>query len=408
LDNMKQKKIFGSKTLLAKSLVVGAVGTVSMMASTMVIGQYNLSNNNIVSNKKNFMPNLKAPKIDTTSTTATTPLAEFLGQDQAVTEEGRQLELEGDADIVWLFAFPESGAFHLNHILQTVSQRGMGTNNGKMYMNPDGRVSPAPMSRNNMRLYGNERGPPLLSGTDLGAPNTKALVHTTPSGACFNCHPQEYMHNTEEFRHSLWMASVIKDGELLHLPYDTNCVKGGLHLYRFPFDNIVLRYWAHREQKHVSNHNGWVAKYGASTNGFHEWCNIQDNHWADVERAWYGEEIYALTENVPCHQEFYKYINYYNQVEMIERGAGLNMTRICYEELYNHYHEAVGGLLEFLDLPVVRETPPGGGQDIRMGFSQHYFTLEQKKATYKFLKAIAEPGVKAMMEMFEKNDFSLN
>lgn len=426
LDNMKQRKTLASKTLLVKSLVVGAVGTVSMMASSMVIGQYNLSNdnsndiskniidnnNNAVTNKKKFMPNLKAPKINVQTTEATTPLDEFLGQDKVEGVERRQLELEGDADIIWLFAFPESGAYHLNHILQTVSQRGMGTNNGKMYLNPLGKVVPAPMSRNNMRLYGGStgrgRGPPLLSGVDLSPSNTKALVHTDPSGACFNCHPQDYMHNMDEFRQNLWMASVVKDGKVAHIPYDTNCVKGGLHLYRYPFDNIVLRYWAHREQKHVSNHNGWVAKYGASNAGFLEWCNVQDSHWKDTEAAWYGEDIIELTKNVPCHQEFYKYINYYNNVEMIERGAGLEMKRICYEEFYNHYHDTVGELLEFLDLPVVRETPPGGGTNIRMGFSQHYFTLEQKKATYTFLKAIAYPGVKEMMEMFEKNDFQLN
>lgn len=36
----------------------------------------------------------------------------------------------------------------------------------------------------------------------------------------------------------------MKDGQQVDIKYNPQLVKGAVHLYRDPFDNVVLRFWA--------------------------------------------------------------------------------------------------------------------------------------------------------------------
>jgi len=302
-------------------------------------------------------------------------------------------------EIIWMFAFPQSGSMHFQHIMHVMSLRATATNHGNLQMTDSGIITGAPMARNSMQVYG-DKGPGLMTGISHSVPDKKILTLTDAHGTCRNCHPKEYMHSKNKFRQALWTATIIKDGARKKIEYNTNNVKGGVHLFRHPFDNVLLRYWAHRENKDVTNHNGWVAKYGASHKGFNKWCDTLDAHWYETELAWYGEEVMARSEGVPCRQEFFKWVMYHNNVECVERGAELPMYHLKYEDLYTGYHQTIGNLFKFLEYPVVRAAPVQA-EPLRVGFSRHYFSPEQKARTYAFMKSIAEPETLQMLNKYE-------
>lgn len=387
-DQMKEvpwsERLSNKKAALTMGLLF-VVAATSVFSSSEMVSNYDSSS---IDNPVGFATNNRGSR-------GHEQLSRFLGQTTARPTD----DLDNGPEIIWMFAFPQSGSMHYQHILHHMSLRATATNHGNLQMTPRGDVVGAPMSRNSMVVYGN-KGPALMSGNTLSVPDKKILTLTEAYGTCRNCHPKEYKFNKIKFREALWTATVIQNGKRKTIEYNTNNVKGGVHLFRFPFDNILLRYWAHREQKDVTNHNGWVAKYGAGDKGFNKWCDTLDSHWYETELAWYGEEVMKLSEGVPCRQEFYKFIMYHNNVECVERGAALPMYHLKYEDLYTRYHQTIGDLFKFLEYPVVRPAPVQA-EPLRVGFSRNYFTAEQKARTYAFMNALAEPETKKMLADYE-------
>lgn len=392
---------------------VGAASVATLLGSTSLSSYGGGGGGDSKDVRRNPYGFASATASSASSPSSSLSLARYVGQagenenDENGNVEGRELDDQRKPSLVWLFAYPESGGPHVMHVVHTVSGRATAVNEGDSYdMRENGDVGNAPLTRNSLRVYGNA-GPALSTGHRLSPPTTKILTLTQTHGTCHGCHPKDYMRNKDEFRKRLWSSSIVENGKIEHVEYDVADVESGLHLYRYPFDNVLLRYWSERERKHVTNHNGWVRRYGAHVEGLRRWCDEMDDHWRETERAWYSADLFALAEDVPCHQEFYKWVAYHDNVDMVERGANLPMRTLRYEELYDHYHLTVRKLLDWLDLPDLRPAPSGGGADLLVGFSQHYFSKDEKERIYAFMKKAATmPAVRAMIETYESNDFS--
>lgn len=304
--------------------------------------------------------------------------------------------------LVWFFGFPQSGSSYVSHLVQVISDRATATNFGSALMDMQGHVHVA--IEDSKRVYG-DTGPALYSGEALEVPEKRILTWTNSDGTCRNCHPRKYMYNYGRFREVCWEGTVMKDGESVAVKYDPAYVKSSVHLYRDPFDNIVLRFWAEREEMAMGNHLAWLNRYSPTHLGFQAWCNDRDAEWYDVEKAWYGEETMALAEGVICRQEFYKYIMFHNNVVRTRLAFNLPSFILKYEDLYLHYEKTMGNLLSFLELPVLREPP---SKDVQVAFSRRYFTDDHRNAAKKFMKSLALPKVYEILEEYDDVEDAIN
>jgi len=299
-------------------------------------------------------------------------------------------------NIVWLFAFPQSGAAYIMHLIHVVTRTATASNYGHVVMDPKGVVHVN--NRDSIRTYGTG-GPALFSGSIFPPPEKHILTWAAGDGACRNCHPKNYMYNYAKFREFCWRGTIMKDGEQVDIKYNPQLVKGAVHLYRDPFDNVVLRFWAEREEASKEEKKHWLHRYPPSNEGFQLWCKDRDEEWLKVETAWYGDEVMAAADGVVCRQEFYKLIMYHNNVVRSRASFQLETLLLKYEDLYNSYFRTIGMLVNFLELPVVSKAPP---KDIQVGFSRYYFTEDQRDATFKFMDSIALSKVKDMMNEYKE------
>lgn len=300
--------------------------------------------------------------------------------------------------LCWLFGFPQSGSAYLLHLVHVVSHRATATNYGHNVMDLKGVVHIA--KHDSVRAYGTA-GPALLTSGVLDPPNKRMLTWASADGACRNCHPRKYMYNYARFREMCWEGSIMSGGSQIPAKYDPDYVKSAVHLYRDPFDNILLRFWTEREEMTIQNHETWLNRYPPSHEGFQQWCSDRDAEWYDVEKAWYGEETMNLAEGVICRQEFYKYVMYHNNVYRTRHAYSLPTLVLKYEDLYTDYEGTIGKLVNFLDLPVHRQPPL---KDVQIGFSKSYYTNNQREAAHRLMKSLALPKVGLILDEYKDNE----
>ena len=300
--------------------------------------------------------------------------------------------------LVWMFGFPQSGSAYIFHLIHVITKTATATNFGHSVMDLKGVVHVA--KHDSYRVY-DGAGPALLSANILENPQKRILTWASADGACRNCHPRKYMYNYARFRELCWEGSILENGQQVAVKYNPEYVKSAVHLFRDPFDNIVLRFWAEREEMQILGHNTWLKRYPSSSDGFQTWCTDRDAEWYDVEKAWYGEETMKLAEGVICRQEFYKYIMFHNNVVRTRQSYNLPTFLLKYEDLYLEYEDAIGKLVEFLELPTVRQPPP---RDMEVGFSEPYFTEVNREATNLFMMSLALPKVATVLKEYEKTE----
>ena len=277
-----------------------------------------------------------------------------------------------------------------------VTNRATATNYGHNIIDLEGKVHLA--IHDSVRVYG-DSGPALYTGKFLETPDKRILTWASVDGACRDCHPRRYMYNYARFRELCWEGSIMYDGKQVAVHYNPEIVKSAVHLYRDPFDNIVLRFWAEREEKAMGNHLTWLKRYPPTHVGFQSWCNDRDDEWYDVEKAWYGEETMELAEGVMCRQEFYKYIMFHNNVVRTRDAFNLPTFVLKYEDLHLHYENALGGLVSFLELPMLKESTK---KDFQMGFSRRYFPQKTKDAAFAFMKHLAMTKVDLILDEYKE------
>lgn len=316
-------------------------------------------------------------------------------------------------NIIWLLAFPQSGAAFIMHVIHQVTQTATATNYGHVIMDKKGAVHMN--EHDSVRVYDDvvrrgmiededkqkntpRGGPSLFTGNLYPPPKKHLLTWVAGDGACQTCHPRSYMYNFVRFREYCWRGTIMKDGAQQLITYNPNLVKGAVHLYRDPFDNIVLRFWAAREDAERDKKNTFLKRYSPDVDGFHKWCSDRDAEYLKLERAWYGDEVFSAADGVICRQDFYKLIMYHNNAVRVRRSFRLETLLLKFEDFYESYFRTIGVLVKFLDLDVVDKAPP---RHIQVGFSRHYFTKEQRDASFRFMKEIAFPEVKIILNEYE-------
>jgi len=265
--------------------------------------------------------------------------------------------------LAWLMTFPDSGTTYTQKLIQQVTETTTANVYGTVYALKNGnslieQQSSIPVF--NDRLS----GPFKFSEYDLPKSPSHLLTKTHCGGYCTDCPPHRYIVNKLNFyqhcRTGVKLTIDPKTGKKTkeQLWHDPSLVKKAVHLFRNPLDNVASRFRHVWKLGKTSEMEGVREKFSFDSEGFHAYCEYIDSKYADAFAEWNTEGVLELARKVPCHTEFFKYIQFHN--------LGFRVTReileiptlvINFEHFQHHLDVTVTRLLRFLELPRVNNPP---------------------------------------------------
>jgi hypothetical protein len=236
------------------------------------------------------------------------------------------------------------------------------------------------------------------------------LTKTHCTGYCSKCGPWKLLLDTPRsfLRGCLsgTRAVQLDNGTLVAYDtiYDASLVKKAIHIFRHPLDNIVARFHLeYNEMKDAGAHE-FVQKFPKNATGFERWCQRSDKNRVLLESKYLDDDIKRTLVKVPCHNEFFKYVQWHNNafyaLRDLQRSHGLETMLLHYREYSENFEEARDKVLNFLELPRVG-TPLTfhPGKEYR-----HYYTVDQKLSILRFVREYATPET---WEQLEDYDFEI-
>lgn len=201
----------------------------------------------------------------------------------------------------------------------------------------------------------------------------------------------------------------ILEGGFETVHYDVTHVKKAIHLIRNPFHNIVSRFhlerkhWVEGEKKHE------VDRYTNDAKGFHFWCKDLNEQFGPTflsspaaasnkeAQVSIPRDVVELMQDVPCHGEMYKYVQWHNHANTVMTNHLKKPTMIVHYENYEHaWNKTVGNILNFLHLEKKGEPSKFSA---RHDYDP-YFSPEQRLAAQKLIVRLARPAIYNQLERY--------
>lgn len=316
--------------------------------------------------------------------------------------------------MVWLMSYPNSGTSYTMMMVGRASSRATASNYGREVAD-DGVV--------NTPLYpGHWEGPYYKPDERRPLPEDYILVKTHCGGRCITCGPEKYVLDETEFLDECRRGSgffparhrQVEEGTSIDYPhhhdsddetgyhtvhYDYDLVKKAIHLYRNPFHNIVSRF--HLERKHWvdSKKEYEAARYPNNSTGFQRWCKDLNKFYGPApnsKQKILPKNIVKLMQDVPCHGEMYKYIQWHNMAYAVTNKAKKPTMILHYENYESKWNDTATKIFDFLHLDMVGEKRPFSARhDYRP-----YFTSAQRNATKALIQELASEPVWTQVERY--------
>lgn len=354
--------------------------------------------------------------------------------------------------MVWLMSYPNSGTSYTMTMVARASNRAIASNYGKEVTESDHPYSTPlyPGQWNGPFYKPNERKPLprdyILVKTHCGGKQEHCIyfasVHISHCssnsntnlcstlcqcpGRCVTCGPDKYVTNEAEFLSECTRGSglipqrkkhrrlELEDGDeesvdasgdlsggfqIVH--YDPKLVTKAIHLYRNPFHNIVSRF--HLERKHwVDTRKTYqVERYTNDPKGFQKWCKDLNKEYGPTptsKKLIFEKDIVDLMQEVPCHGEMYKYVQWHNMAHEVTHQQMKSTLVLHYENYEKKWNATTTRILDFLHLEMEG--------DKKQFHARHdynpYFTFSQRQAVKALTKRIAsEPVWKQLTRYFD-------
>jgi hypothetical protein len=188
------------------------------------------------------------------------------------------------------------------------------------------------------------------------------------------------------------------DGEKVRSAYDYP-VQRAVHLIRSPFDNLVAR--LHLERKtwmSSGTHPDFLETFSDSKKGLAAWCRYLDGLRVKEEREsrFIDPELLEEVKTVPCHAEFYRYIQWHNLAFEVTRRKRLPTHVLFYENYTENFDETVAQLLNFLELTAVAPAP----EFYKGKQYAEYFEPQQCQAIARLVQGLASPESWAALQHY--------
>lgn len=206
-------------------------------------------------------------------------------------------------------------------------------------------------------------------------------------------------------------SSDLPDGfELVH--YDADLVQKAIHLIRNPFHNIVSRF--HLERKHWVSRDktAELERFTNDAAGFHVWCSDLNNNFGptlktggkmpsttsknDAEMS-ISRDVMKLMQDVPCHGEIYKYVQWHNHANAVMTNYLKKPTMVIHYENYDKlWNKTATKIFDFLHLDMT-----GSKKQFHARHDYDpYFSPRQQKAARKLIERLARPAVWHQLERY--------
>lgn len=258
--------------------------------------------------------------------------------------------------LAWLMSFPNSGTSYTMQMIKKVTSLRTASNYGQESVGENG-LGVSLFATN--ETSSSAAGPPFwISPTNPKYKNPSKgyiLTKTHCGSRCQNCSVSKYLES-----HSLFLENCLEgsynvkdeDGCLTKKvgSYNTSLVQRAVHLIRDPFDNVVSRF--HLYNKHHAN------AYPRSREGFRRFCSDEGKRYYSEEKdSKFYHAVFDTVKDVPCHADFYRYIQWHNLAFITTWNLGIPSLIIHYENYTDNFKKTQDTLLEFLGQDGLYDAP---------------------------------------------------
>lgn len=180
------------------------------------------------------------------------------------------------------------------------------------------------------------------------------MTKTHCNAFCSDCLPKNYIETPRSFEVSCrsgTKAVFDQSGNLVKesVTYNQTLVGKAVHVFRHPLDNVVARF--HLEYHTLrKKENGWVKSHPNNSTGFAAWCKEMDGASHLHKMRWIDPQLMQLLRKIPCHEEFYRYVQWHNLAFDVTRGNGIPVHIVHYHNYSENFDETLSKLLAFLEL----------------------------------------------------------
>ena len=195
---------------------------------------------------------------------------------------------------------------------------------------------------------------------------------------CTLCPPEKYSETSYSFRRRCFTTKWVQeqdDGSFQRLfgEYKADRLAKAIHLVRNPFDNIVSRF-------HLDHaiEGRTASTFEKSRDGFRSYCHSIDTLYSSNEDRMHflDKEILEVIRQVPCHEEFIRYVEWHNLAFSTADDLSLPTYVLHYEWYTTRFDTTVTELLKFLGF----NERVGDPVPFNPSVSYDYFTDEEKLA----------------------------
>jgi len=290
--------------------------------------------------------------------------------------------------VAWFLSYPNSGTTYTQTAVQQATQSTVASFYGREFLSING-ISDW-RDESILAFEDKKDGPFRVSNENLPS-GGYILSKTHCGGFCSSCMPAVL--TPSEFLKECTFASRVErtdregESQVIYTQYDPSIVEKAVHLIRNPFDNVIGRF----NFEHVLNERNstlirWNKLYTKDQAGFKEWCRHFDqiNMIEESTASRLDKELMEAFKNVPCHGEFFRYIQWHNNALNITYMMGLPTHLVYYEDFQHYSKETMTDLTSFLELSNIGEVPV-----FKMKKYDGYYSNEEETQIMSFLKYLS-------------------
>ena len=278
--------------------------------------------------------------------------------------------------VAWLMSWPNSGTSYTLRLVRDITNLSTATNYGHEHLVNDSSIL----------VHQDWVNGPFRANASQELPKHVILTKTHCGSRCVHCGPDGYLETPRTFQRSCqsgrrhfnatWSKEAI---------YQSNIVSQAVHLIRNPMDNVVARF-------HLSRRHAGDKAFDNNATGFQAWCSKMDTSYELYEShtPWLDPPLLQLWKGVPCHAEFFKYIQWHNLAWSAAEHMDISMHLLRYEDYSRNWKGTVDALLSFLQLSAVTWE---GATPFEIQTYDSFYTSKQKRAIEALLRNVASVRV---------------
>lgn len=271
--------------------------------------------------------------------------------------DGEAKITDGPTGAIWLMSFPNSGTSYTIHLVRELTNTTTATNYGL-----EGDIKDEP----SVPAFNHGINGPFLERIPGRYTNIPPLILTKThcGGFSTSLNPTSYIETPRSFLKSCLKgkrgvySSDSKSVATHSVWYSQDLVKKIVHIFRSPLDNVVARFHLKRKRFTARKNKKWLHDYPDNKLGFHKWCKSIDDSQQLARTRWIDRELGEAFLGVPCHAEFYRYVEWHNYADGVKMDLGIPTMVFYYEDYSTRFDDVTEELLNFLELEHQESSAP--------------------------------------------------